>query len=63
MKIGNNEKERVSVTIGMQKHIFEQINVSPGQEAVQVPRINGTIKSLIEKLSRSEAGGGSDGAQ
>ena len=63
MKIGNNEKECVSVTVGIQKHIFEQINVSPGQEAVQVSRNNWTIKALIEKLRRSEAEGGLDGAQ
>ena len=63
MKTGNNEKERVSVTVRIPGHILEQIDASLGQEDVPVSRNHWIIEALVGKLKRNDAGGGSNGAR
>ena len=63
MKTGNNEKERVSVTVRIPGHILEQIDASLGQEDVPVSRNHWIIEALVEKLKRNDGGGGSNGAR
>lgn len=63
MKSGGNEKERVSVTVRIPEHILKQIDASLHQEDVPVSRNHWIIEALVEKLRRTEAGDGLNGAR
>lgn len=63
MKSATNDKERVSVTVRIPEHILKQIDASLDQEDVPVSRNHWIIEALVEKLRRTDAGGGSNGAQ
>lgn len=63
MKPSGSEKERVSVTVRIPERILKQIDASLDQEDVPVSRNHWIIEALVEKLRRTDAGGGSNGAR
>lgn len=63
MKAAGKEKERVSVTVRIPEHILKEIDASLDQGGVPVSRNHWIIEALVERLRRTEAGGGSNGAR
>ena len=63
MKSATNDKERVSVTVRIPERILKQIDASVDQEDVPVSRNHWIIEALVEKLRRTDTGGGSNGAR
>lgn len=63
MKTADNDKERVSEAVRIPEHILGQIDACLDQEDVPVSRNYWIIETLVEKLRRTDAGGGSNGAR
>lgn len=63
MKTVNHEKERVSVTVRIPEHIIKQIDASLIEEDVPISRNHWIIEALVEKLKKTVAGGGLNGAR
>ncbi len=63
MKSATNDKERVSVTVRIPERILKRIDASLDQEDVPVSRNHWIIEALVEKLRRTDTGGGSNGAR